>query len=252
MPGAQYVYMLLCADNTLYTGWTNRLGARLTAHGAGRGAKYTKTRLPVRLVYCERLPDKSAALRRECALKALTRAEKLALIAQGGSLAGLDPAVYEAPSSAAPGAAPAVDIGEYARLGAAADELRRAVFIDEQGVPEDEVFDGLNEQSLHAVVFDNDTPVATARIVFRDGSWEIGLVAVAAPWRGRRLGEAVMQAAIGCIAARGGRVILLSAQKQAAGFYEKLGFRPCGEPLAFESGFVLVPMELRLPPAPRA
>lgn len=91
----EFVYMLLCADGTLYTGWTNRLAARVAAHNAGRGAKYTKPRRPVRLVYCERLPDKPAALRRECALKALTRTEKLALVACGGNLDGLEPAMCE-------------------------------------------------------------------------------------------------------------------------------------------------------------
>ena len=87
----QYVYILLCADGTLYTGWTNRLAARVQAHNSGRGAKYTKPRLPVRLVYCERLADKGSALRREYALKALPRAEKLCLVSRCGSLSGLDP-----------------------------------------------------------------------------------------------------------------------------------------------------------------
>ena len=76
-----YAYLLACADGTLYAGWTNDLPARLKAHNAGKGAKYTKPRLPVRIVYSERFPDKSAAMKRECELKKLTRAEKLALVA---------------------------------------------------------------------------------------------------------------------------------------------------------------------------
>ncbi len=76
-----YVYMLRCADNSLYTGWTNDLAKRLAAHNAGKGAKYTKSRMPVKLVYSEEHPDKSAALRREHALKQLTKAQKEALVA---------------------------------------------------------------------------------------------------------------------------------------------------------------------------
>lgn len=76
-----FVYILRCADGTLYTGWTNDLSARVRTHQAGKGAKYTRARLPVALAYYEMLPDKSAALRREATIKRLTRAEKLCLIA---------------------------------------------------------------------------------------------------------------------------------------------------------------------------
>lgn len=72
-------YLLECADGTLYCGITNDLDKRLAAHNAGEGAKYTRTRLPVRLVYSEPCPDRSAASRRESAIKALPRAAKLAL-----------------------------------------------------------------------------------------------------------------------------------------------------------------------------
>ena len=78
---ASFVYMLRCADGTLYTGWTTDVPARLKAHNAGRGAKYTRSRLPVTLVYQEAAPDKAGGLRREAALKSYTRAQKLALIA---------------------------------------------------------------------------------------------------------------------------------------------------------------------------
>ena len=76
-----WVYILRCADGTLYTGSTNDLDRRLAAHNAGRGAKYTRTRRPVALVYREEAADKSAALQREAALKKLARAAKLRLIA---------------------------------------------------------------------------------------------------------------------------------------------------------------------------
>lgn len=77
---AYTVYILRCADGTLYTGCTNDLARRLRAHSAGKGAKYTRARLPVELVYTEPALDKSQALRREAAIKALSRGEKLALI----------------------------------------------------------------------------------------------------------------------------------------------------------------------------
>ena len=80
-----WVYMLRCADGSLYTGWTNDLERRVQTHAAGCGARYTRSRLPVELVYAEILPTKSEALRREAALKRLHRAEKLELIQNYGT-----------------------------------------------------------------------------------------------------------------------------------------------------------------------
>jgi len=77
---AAFVYMLRCKDGSLYTGWTNDLEHRLAMHSRGRGAKYTRGRGPLELVYSEELPDKEAALRRECAIKKLRREQKLALL----------------------------------------------------------------------------------------------------------------------------------------------------------------------------
>lgn len=74
------VYMLRCGDGTLYTGCTNDLSRRVACHQNGRGAKYTRSRLPVSLAYQEAAEDKSTALRRERAIKDLTRQQKLALI----------------------------------------------------------------------------------------------------------------------------------------------------------------------------
>ncbi len=76
-----YCYLLECADGTFYCGITNDLDKRLAAHNAGSGAKYTRSRLPVRIVYREAQADRAAASRRERAIKALPRAGKLALIA---------------------------------------------------------------------------------------------------------------------------------------------------------------------------
>ena len=74
--------MLQCADGTLYTGITNDLEARLKRHGAGKGAKYTRSRLPVCLVRVEPCTDRVSAMRRERRVKSLSRADKLALILQ--------------------------------------------------------------------------------------------------------------------------------------------------------------------------
>lgn len=75
-----YVYLLRCADGTLYCGSTNDLQRRVKAHNSGRGAKYTKARRPVQLVYCEAAGSRSDALRREAAVKKLTRQQKWAIV----------------------------------------------------------------------------------------------------------------------------------------------------------------------------
>jgi len=77
-----YTYILECADGTLYTGWTNDLEKRVMAHNKGKGGKYTRTRLPVRLVYSESFETKQQAMQREYAIKQLTRSEKEKLIEQ--------------------------------------------------------------------------------------------------------------------------------------------------------------------------
>ena len=76
-----YTYILKCSDNTFYTGWTNDLSKRLSAHNEGKGAKYTKGRTPVVLAYYECFTEKSAAMKREYEIKQLSRQEKEALIA---------------------------------------------------------------------------------------------------------------------------------------------------------------------------
>ena len=76
-----YTYILECADGSYYTGWTVDPEKRLAAHNAGTGAKYTRSRRPVRMVYREAYEDRRQAMRREYAIKQLTRAQKAALIA---------------------------------------------------------------------------------------------------------------------------------------------------------------------------
>lgn len=74
------VYILRCGDGTLYTGWTKDLEKRLRTHAAGKGAKYTRARLPVTLVYTEVFETEHEARSRECGIKRLTRSQKLSLI----------------------------------------------------------------------------------------------------------------------------------------------------------------------------
>ena len=86
-----YVYLLRCADGTLYCGWTTDLTARLEAHNSGKGAKYTRSRRPVVLVYHEEYEDRHEALSREYRIKRLSRQEKLALIRSASDIGGTAP-----------------------------------------------------------------------------------------------------------------------------------------------------------------
>lgn len=80
LPKGQYVYILECSDGTLYTGWTTDAAHRLAVHNSGKGARYTRARLPVRMVYLEVCADRSEAQKREAAIKRLSRREKEELI----------------------------------------------------------------------------------------------------------------------------------------------------------------------------
>ena len=81
-----YVYILECSDNTLYTGYTTNIDNRLKCHNAGKGAKYTRSRLPVKLVYTEEFKTKKEAMSREWRIKRLNRREKLKLINQDNGI----------------------------------------------------------------------------------------------------------------------------------------------------------------------
>lgn len=80
MSKQDYVYILECSDGTLYTGWTNDIVKRFEAHQSGKGAKYTKVRLPVKLVYIESCIDKSSGMKREYEIKKMQRSEKVKLV----------------------------------------------------------------------------------------------------------------------------------------------------------------------------
>lgn len=87
-----YTYILECRDGTYYTGWTNNLSRRLRSHNSGKGSKYTRSRLPVKLIYYHSYPTKNEAMKEEYRIKQLSRSEKSALInstmnmIKGGSL----------------------------------------------------------------------------------------------------------------------------------------------------------------------
>ncbi len=80
------IYIVECSDGTLYTGWTNRLEHRISMHNQGKGAKYTRNRRPVKLVYTESFPTKEEAMRREFFIKKMSRKEKETLILSASSV----------------------------------------------------------------------------------------------------------------------------------------------------------------------
>ncbi len=82
MENKNFVYIVKCSDGTLYTGWTNDIEKRIEKHNKGQGAKYTRARLPVSLVYKEVYETKSEAMKREYEIKQMSRKEKLILISK--------------------------------------------------------------------------------------------------------------------------------------------------------------------------
>ena len=85
-----FVYILECGDGSLYTGWTTNVEERVKMHNSGSGAKYTRSRLPVKLVYFEEVDGRSAALKRETAIKKLSRDKKILLIKQNGNAGAIE------------------------------------------------------------------------------------------------------------------------------------------------------------------
>ena len=83
MADVNYTYIVKCSDGSLYTGWTNDLEKRIRAHNDGKGAKYTKSRLPVVLAYYEEFQTKEEAMRREWEIKQLDREQKMKMIREG-------------------------------------------------------------------------------------------------------------------------------------------------------------------------
>ena len=104
--------------------------------------------------------------------------------------------------------------------------IREDVFVREQGFHNE--FDEIDAVAWHTVIYDNGRPAATGRAFLEDGAWHIGRVAVRKEFRGKQYGVAVMQALEGKIAELGAESVGLSAQVQARGFYEKLGYEAHG------------------------
>jgi len=106
--------------------------------------------------------------------------------------------------------------------------LRRAVFIDEQGVPEAEEWDDLDAEAIHLLALEGETPLGTARLFVKGTTGKIGRVCVARPARGSGLGKALILAGCARLEALGCTRVELGAQVQAMPFYEALGFAPFG------------------------
>lgn len=229
------VYILRCGDGTLYTGCTNDFSRRLNAHQSGRGAKYTRSRLPVVLAYREEVPDKSSALRREAAIKRLDRRAKLALIAEKEeALLEIRPLretddrleisrIYE-------------DSWKFAYRGVVPQAYL-------EGIPA-----GLWAQSLDGrdslVLTENGTPVGTACVCpSRWPDWpdfgEVVSLYLLPEYMGRGYGGPLLEAAVETLAGRGFRDVLLWVLEEngrARRFYEKHGFCPAGDFMEQEIG----------------
>lgn len=107
--------------------------------------------------------------------------------------------------------------------------IRQEVFVEEQGFHNE--FDDIDRQAIHILVMDGETPVAAGRVYWEEDSkvWHIGRICVRKPWRGKELGRLVMEGLEKEARKRGAEKLMLSAQVQARGFYEKLGYSAYGE-----------------------
>lgn len=123
-----------------------------------------------------------------------------------------------------------------------AHSVRRAVFIDEQGLTEEEEYDGTDYACTHLVAYEDDKPIATGRIMLYGDDYIIGRVAVLKAYRGKDIGLGIMQALIEACCAMGGDRQILHAQTHARRFYEKLGFTAYGDEF-MEAGIPHICME---------
>ncbi len=103
-------------------------------------------------------------------------------------------------------------------------DIRRAVFIEEQGVTEEEEWDGLEDQCIHFIALDGETPAATIRVFLEDSTAKVQRVAVMESHRGTGLGQLIMTTVLDTLTLRGAKFAKLEAQVYAIPFYERLGF----------------------------
>lgn len=114
---------------------------------------------------------------------------------------------------------------------AACHQIRKAVFVEEQGIALAEDIDGLDDMATHLIATDGGTPIGTARLLEKGSTGKIGRLAVLKPHRGKGIGAAIMRAALTELSARAHiREARLGAQIEAIAFYEALGFTPEGDP----------------------
>ncbi|WP_206192642.1 GNAT family N-acetyltransferase [Scrofimicrobium canadense] len=126
-------------------------------------------------------------------------------------------------------------------------DIRRKTFVDEQGVPYDEVFDARDKEAIHIVGRINESAIACVRCVDEGGGrWRVGWLATHQELRGKGIGTQAMRLAIKTIGEHGGHEVVLSAQGTAIEFYRGLGFEQCGASEDLPSGFTLTPMHCTL------
>ncbi|GHU40513.1 N-acetyltransferase [Clostridia bacterium] len=137
-----------------------------------------------------------------------------------------------------------IQIGTFAELSAIVAPLREAVFFEEQGIPRAAIDEWYNENETTCAVFKGDTLVATTRLTETDGVVTLGQVATLKSQRGKGYGKIAVDALFDFAKERGISEIIVHAQKQAEGFYQKVGFVAVGEPY-YEGEFELVDMRVK-------
>ena len=123
-----------------------------------------------------------------------------------------------------------------------AHAIRRSVFIEEQGISEEEEYDDTDVSCIHLVIYEDGIPVSTGRIMVTDDDYVLGRVATLKSHRGRGIATGLMQSLMGACVVMGGNRQILHAQTQVQGFYERLGFTPYGEEFE-EAGMPHIAME---------
>jgi len=112
-----------------------------------------------------------------------------------------------------------------------AQEVRHQVFTEEQGIKREMDINGLDQNSDHIIAYDNNIPIGTARIRYKNGiQAKLERIAVLKRYRGQGIGKRIIAASLGLAKTKGALEVTLDSQQSAAGFYEKLGFRQTGEP----------------------